>query len=78
MAREAMAMESDFDTGDLPVEFHERLVQLLRAMKGASLAGVRPGKGAGSWVVELSFLDRVERAVLIYAPDQVAMTAHHA
>ncbi len=71
-------MESDFEAGDLPVEFHERLAQLLGAMKGARLAGVRPGDGAGSWVVELAFPDRLERAVLIYAPDQVAVTPHPA
>lgn len=69
-------MESDFDAGELPVEFHERLAQLLRAMHGASLAAVRPGKGLGSWVVELRFPDRVERAVIVYAPDQVALTTH--
>jgi hypothetical protein len=71
-----MTMESDFDAGDLPIEFHERLAQLLRAIRGASLTGVRPGKGAGSWVVELKFADRMERTVLIYAPDQVAVTTH--
>jgi hypothetical protein len=70
-------MTSDFDGGDLPVEFHDRLAQLLRAMKGASLAAVRPGKGLGSWVVELRFPDRVERALIIYAPDQVAVTTDH-
>ncbi len=69
-------MESDLDAGDLPVEFHERLAQLLRAMEGARLANVRPAERAGSWVVELAFPDRVERAVLIYAPDQVAVTPH--
>ena len=69
-------MDSDFDSGDLPVEFHERLAQLLRAMHGARVAGVRPGKGAGSWVVELAFPDRLERAILTYAPDLVAVTAH--
>ncbi len=69
-------MESDFDSGDLPVEFHERLARLLRAMPGTRLAAVRPGERLGSWVVELAFPDRVERAVLIYAPDPVAVTTH--
>ncbi len=67
-------MESDFEAGDLPVEFHERLAQLLRVLHGARLAGVRPGQRAGSWVVELAFPDRVERALLTYTPNQVAVT----
>lgn len=63
-------MLPDLEVGELPAEFHERLTQLLTAMSGARLASVTPGEQAGSWVVELAFPDRVERAVLIYAPDR--------
>ena len=66
-------MTLDYDPRGLPVEFHERLTQLLRAMSGATLAGVQPGKQLGSWVVELAFPDRMERAFITYAPDQVAV-----
>ncbi len=48
-------MASEHDLGALPVEFHERLYQLLRVMSGATVAGVRPGRRLGSWVVELAF-----------------------
>lgn len=66
-------MASEPDLGALPVEFHERLYRLLRVMSGATVAGVRPGKRLGSWIVELAFVDRVERVVIIYAPDQAAV-----
>jgi hypothetical protein len=63
----------DYELGELPVEFHARLAQLLRIMPGATLAGVQPGKQPGSWRVELAFPDRVERAVIIYASDAIAV-----
>ena len=66
-------MTLEYDPGDLPLEFHARLAQLLQVMSGAILAGVKPGKQRGSWVVELAFPDRVERALITYAPDQIAV-----
>lgn len=55
--------------GELPVEFHARLTQLLHVMPGATFVDAQPGNKPGSWLVELAFPDRVERAVIIYAPD---------